>query len=253
MLTLSTQLIILNYPISLFTDWLTYWLTDCLADWLNDYLPKWMSSWLTDRQTERLTACLADFLMDCLTDWVTVWLTVWLIDWQLIGITRYCIPCAMFLSTNPNKHRYWFLLQSRHTDFLPLLLTVVVWVSVMALGVLSVLCWKRFRNLSFMEQFLDYRQVPTATEANENTQEIRNGHATEVKETLDEEENHEKGWALDIILICYYLVVRLTTAIDAMLDIFFCDNQVVNRLQNVLREQCVGFLRSWSVQDCLAN
>lgn len=95
-----------------------------------------------------------------------------------------------------------------------------------------------------MEQFLDYRQVPTTTEANENTQEIRNGHATEVKETLDEEENHEKGWALDIILICYYLVVRLTTAIDAMLDIFFCDNQVVNRLQNVLREQCVGFLRS---------
>ena len=212
-----------------------------------------MSSWLTDRQTERLTACLADFRINCLTDWVTVWLTVWLIDWQLIGITRYCIPCAMFLSTNPNKHRYWFLLQSRHTDFLPLLLTVVAWVSVMALGVLSVLCWKRFRNLSFMEQFLDYRQVPTATEANENTQEIRNGHATEVKETLDEEENHEKGWALDIILICYYLVVRLTTAIDAMLDIFFCDNQVVNRLQNVLREQCVGFLRSWSVQDCLAN
>ena len=104
-----------------------------------------------------------------------------------------------------------------------------------------------------MEQFLDYRQVPTATEANENTQEIRNGHATEVKETLDEEENHEKGWALDIILICYYLVERLTTAIDAMLDIFFCDNQVVNRLQNVLPEQCVGFLRSWSVQDCLAN
>ncbi|XP_078376802.1 synaptotagmin-7-like [Oculina patagonica] len=57
----------------------------------------------------------------------------------------------------------------------------------MALGVLSVLCWKRFTNLSFMEQFLDYRQVPTATEANETTQKVRNGHAEEVKETLDEE------------------------------------------------------------------
>lgn len=77
--------------------------------------------------------------------------------------------------------------QSAQSDLLPLVLTVVVWVTVMALGVMSVLCWKRFRNLSFMEQFLDYRQVPTATEANETTQEIRNGHAEEVKETLDEE------------------------------------------------------------------
>ena len=74
------------------------------------------------------------------------------------------------------------------------MLTVVVWVTVMALGVLSVLCWKRFRNLSFMEQFLDYRQVPTATEANETNQEIRNGHAEEVKETLTKDETDEKGW-----------------------------------------------------------
>jgi len=73
-------------------------------------------------------------------------------------------------------------------------LTVVVWVTVMALGVLSVLCWKRFRNLSFMEQFLDYRQVPTATEANETNQEIRNGHAEEVKETVNNDETDEKGW-----------------------------------------------------------
>jgi len=63
----------------------------------------------------------------------------------------------------------------------------------MALGVLSVLCWKRFRNLSFMEQFLDYRQVPTATEANETNQEISNGHAEEVKETLNKDETDEKG------------------------------------------------------------
>ena len=45
-----------------------------------------------------------------------------------------------------------------------------------------------------MEQFLDYRQVPTATEANETTQEIRNGHAEEVKETLSKNETDEKGW-----------------------------------------------------------
>ena len=70
---------------------------------------------------------------------------------------------------------------------------MVVWVAVMALGVLSVLCWKRFRNLSFMEQFLDYRQVPTATEANETNQEISNGHAEEVKETLNKDETNEKG------------------------------------------------------------
>lgn len=43
-----------------------------------------------------------------------------------------------------------------------------------------------------MEQFLDYRQVPTATEANETTHEIRNGHAEEIKEILDEETD-EKG------------------------------------------------------------
>lgn len=45
-----------------------------------------------------------------------------------------------------------------------------------------------------MEQFLDYRQVPTATEANETNQEIRNGHAEEVKETLSKDETDEKGW-----------------------------------------------------------
>ena len=34
-----------------------------------------------------------------------------------------------------------------------------------------------------MEQFLDYRQVPTATEANENTESIKeNGHVEKVKE-----------------------------------------------------------------------
>lgn len=86
--------------------------------------------------------------------------------------------------------------QSAQSDLLPLVLTVVVWVTVMALGVMSVLCWKRFRNLSFMEQFLDYRQVPTATEANETTQEIRNGHAEEVKETLDEETDKKGMWTI---------------------------------------------------------
>lgn len=48
-----------------------------------------------------------------------------------------------------------------------------------------------------MEQFLDYRQVPTATEANETTQEIRNGHAEEVKETLDEETDDKGMWTVD--------------------------------------------------------
>ena len=57
----------------------------------------------------------------------------------------------------------------------------------MALGVLSVLCWRRFRNLSFMEQFLDYRQVPTATEASETTEIItENGHVEDIKETISE-------------------------------------------------------------------
>ena len=45
-----------------------------------------------------------------------------------------------------------------------------------------------------MEQFLDYRQVPTATEANETNQEISNGHAEEVKETLNKDETEGKGW-----------------------------------------------------------
>ena len=61
------------------------------------------------------------------------------------------------------------------------MLTLVAWASVMALGVLSVLCWRRFKNLSFMEQFLDYRQVPTATEANESTEQEENGHVKEKK------------------------------------------------------------------------
>jgi len=39
-----------------------------------------------------------------------------------------------------------------------------------------------------MEQFLDYRQVPTATEANETTEVIKaNGHVEEIKETVAEE------------------------------------------------------------------
>ena len=63
----------------------------------------------------------------------------------------------------------------------------------MALGVLSVMCWRRFRNLSFMEQFLDYRQVPTATEANETTEEVKEKiHVEEAKETASEETG-EKG------------------------------------------------------------
>ena len=53
-----------------------------------------------------------------------------------------------------------------------------------------------------MEQFLDYRQVPTATEANETNQEIRNGHAEEVKETLNKDETDEKG--------LYYFLGALT-------------------------------------------
>ena len=53
-----------------------------------------------------------------------------------------------------------------------------------------------------MEQFLDYRQVPTATEANETNQEISNGHAEEVKETLNKDETDEKGW--------YYFMRALT-------------------------------------------
>ena len=44
-----------------------------------------------------------------------------------------------------------------------------------------------------MEQFLDYRQVPTATEANETTEVIKaNGHVEEIRETVAEE-TEEKG------------------------------------------------------------
>ena len=44
-----------------------------------------------------------------------------------------------------------------------------------------------------MEQFLDYRQVPTATEANETTEEIREKiHVEETEETASEETG-EKG------------------------------------------------------------
>ncbi|CAH3182793.1 unnamed protein product, partial [Porites evermanni] len=64
----------------------------------------------------------------------------------------------------------------------------------MALGVLSVLCWRKFKNLSFMEQFLDYRQVPTATEANENTESIKeNGHVEKVKEPNDKRIQQKVG------------------------------------------------------------
>ena len=86
-----------------------------------------------------------------------------------------------------------FIFQSVQSVLVPLLLIIVAWGAVMALGVLSVLCWRRFRNLSFMEQFLDYRQVPTATEANETTEIIKeNGHVEEVKEIISEETG-EKG------------------------------------------------------------
>lgn len=65
---------------------------------------------------------------------------------------------------------------------------------VMALGVFSVLCWRRFKNLSFMEQFLDYRQVPSATEVSETTEVKQNGHIEETKETSGEEvRGEEKG------------------------------------------------------------
>lgn len=48
-----------------------------------------------------------------------------------------------------------------------------------------------------MEQFLDYRQVPTATETNQTTsQEIRNGHAEEVKETSNEETEEKGMWTV---------------------------------------------------------
>lgn len=55
-----------------------------------------------------------------------------------------------------------------------------------------------------MEQFLDYRQVPTATEANETNQEIRNGHAEEVKETMNNDETDEKGWYCSVWGIVQY-------------------------------------------------
>lgn len=65
---------------------------------------------------------------------------------------------------------------------------------VMALGVFSVLCWRRFKNLSFMEQFLDYRQVPSATEVSETTEVKQNGHIEETKGTSGEEvRGEEKG------------------------------------------------------------
>ena len=46
-----------------------------------------------------------------------------------------------------------------------------------------------------MEQFLDYRQVPTATEANETTEIIKeNGHVEEVKEIISEETGEKGVW-----------------------------------------------------------
>lgn len=49
-----------------------------------------------------------------------------------------------------------------------------------------------------MEQFLDYRQVPTATEANETTEVIKgNGHVEDIKNTVEEEtEERGKAWLL---------------------------------------------------------
>ncbi|XP_015772245.1 PREDICTED: synaptotagmin-7-like [Acropora digitifera] len=66
----------------------------------------------------------------------------------------------------------------------------------MALGVFSVLCWRRFRNLSFMEQFLDYKQVPNGTEVSETTEVIKqNGHIEEAKETGEEAGTEERETA----------------------------------------------------------
>jgi len=94
------------------------------------------------------------------------------------------------------------LIQSLGSDLFPLLLTVIAWGGVMALGVLSVLCWRRFKNLTFMEQFLDYRHVPTATEANENTESTKeNGHVEKVKEP-NNKRVQQKG--LLLILFTYY-------------------------------------------------
>lgn len=101
-----------------------------------------------------------------------------------------------------NQVAFVALIQSLGSDLFPLLLTVIAWGGVMALGVLSVLCWRKFKNLSFMEQFLDYRQVPTATEANENTESIKeNGHVEKVKEP-NGKRIQQKGVLL--ILFTYY-------------------------------------------------
>lgn len=54
--------------------------------------------------------------------------------------------------------------QSRASDLAPLLLTVLTSLVVMAIGVLSMLCWRKFKNLSFKEQFLDYHEVATNSE-----------------------------------------------------------------------------------------
>ncbi|KAM7430631.1 hypothetical protein ABFA07_018675 [Porites harrisoni] len=99
---------------------------------------------------------------------------------QVLTQRNHAFAVGLLLSWLAN---YSFHTQSLGSDLFPLLLTVTAWGGVMALGVLSVLCWRKFKNLSFMEQFLDYRQVPTATEANENTESIKeNGHVEKVKE-----------------------------------------------------------------------
>ena len=56
-------------------------------------------------------------------------------------------------------------LQTVWEDLLPLILTLLVGNVLIALvAMLSVLCWRKFRNLSFGEQFLDYKVIPTWTE-----------------------------------------------------------------------------------------
>ena len=56
-----------------------------------------------------------------------------------------------------------------------------------------------------MEQFLDYRQVPTATEANENTESIKeNGHVEKVNKEPNGQQIQQKGLLHVILFMCYY-------------------------------------------------
>ena len=55
-----------------------------------------------------------------------------------------------------------------------------------------------------MEQFLDYRQVPTATEANENTESIKeNGHVEKVNKEPNGQRIQQKGLLHVILFVCY--------------------------------------------------